>query len=260
MELVSNFIIKKDGNDLLLKKRIELLKKIDATGSILQAAKEVPMSYKSAWDAIDMMNNLSSKPVLDRQAGGRKGGGSSLTEYGKSLVKIYDEIETLQGEFLKFIENNTNIKLGEISNLERLAMQISARNVFLGKIESVDNGNINSNVMVILNGGARISSSITKTSSLNLGLKDDKEVKAIIKSSSVMIAKDENIAISARNIIKGEIIDIIKGEINAEISLDIGGKQILTAVITLNSAEKLDLKIGDIAYGVIKSSEVMIGL
>ncbi|QKF65395.1 TOBE domain-containing protein [Campylobacter corcagiensis] len=260
MELISDFIIRQNGDDMLIKKRIKLLKEIEKTGSILKAAKEIPMSYKSAWDAIDAINNLSPKPVLDRQAGGRKGGGSKLTKYGKSLVNMYEKIEKIQSEFLKFISKNTDINLGEISNLERIAMQISARNVFLGKVLSIKNDAVNSNVVVELNGGAKISSTITTTSAKNLELKEDLEVKAIIKSSSVMIAKDENITISARNIIKGEIVEISKGEVNAEVRLNIGKNQILTSVITLNSVERLGLKVGEIAFGVIKSSEIMIGL
>lgn len=260
MEIISNFIIRQNGDDMLLKKRIELLKQIEKTGSILQAAKEVPMSYKSAWDGIDAINNLSPKPVIERRVGGRKGGGSRLTEYGKSLIAMYEKVEKIQSEFLEFIAKNTDINLGEISNLERIAMQISARNVFLGKVLEIKNGAINSNVVVELNGGAKISSTITKTSAQNLGLKEGLEVKAIIKSSSVMIAKDENIAISARNIIKGEILEIFKGEVNAEVCLDIGKSQILTAIITLNSVDKLGLKVGETAFGVIKSSEVMIGI
>lgn len=260
MELISDFIIRQNGDDMLIKKRIKLLKEIEKTGSILKAAKEIPMSYKSAWDAIDAINNLSPKPVLDRQAGGRKGGGSKLTKYGKSLVNMYEKIEKIQSEFLKFISKNTDINLGEISNLERIAMQISARNVFLGKVLSIKNDAVNSNVVVELNGGTKISSTITTTSAKNLELKENLEVKTIIKSSSVMIAKDENIAISARNIIKGEIVEISKSEVNAEVRLNIGKNQILTSVITLNSVEGLGLKVGEIAFGVIKSSEIMIGL
>lgn len=260
MELVSNFIIKSGGSDFILRKRIELLKHIESTGSILQAAKEVPMSYKSAWDAIDMMNNLSPQPVLERQAGGRKGGGSKLTKFGKNLIAMYEKIDSLQDEFLKFIEQNSDIKSGEILNLQRIAMQISARNIFLGRVKSIQNGAVNSNIVITLNGGVDISSIITKTSAENLGLVEDKEVKAIIKSTSVMIAASKDIAISARNIIEGTIDEIIRGEVNAEVSLDIGGGQILTSVITANSLDTLGLKVGKTAFGVIKSSEVMIGL
>ncbi|ASM36265.1 TOBE domain-containing protein [Campylobacter sputorum] len=260
MELVSNFIIKSGSSDFVLQKRINLLKEIDKTGSILQAAKNIPMSYKAAWDTIDLMNNLSEKPLIERKSGGKNGGGSFLSEYGKTLIKTYENIVDIQKRFLKQISKNVDFDSGKIINLERLTMQISARNVFGGKVESIKNGNINSDVLVCLNGGAKISSTITTTSAQNLGLEVKKDVKVIIKSSSVMIANSEDIAISARNIIKGEIVNVIKDEISSETQLDIGGGQILTAIITQNSAQKLELKEGKVVYGVIKSSEVMIGL
>lgn len=260
MQLVSNFIIKSDSSDFILSKRIKLLKEIDKTGSILQAAKNVPMSYKAAWDTIDLMNNLSQKPLVDAKPGGKHGGGSTLSEYAKMLIKTYESIEAIQESFLEQISKNIDFDSGNVLNLERLTMQISARNVFNGKIQNIKNGSVNSDILISLNGGAQISSNITKTSAENLELAIGKEVKAIIKSSSVMIANKEDIAISARNIIQGEITRIIQGEINSEIQLDIGEGQILTAIITQNSAQNLGLEVGKIAYGVIKSSEVMIGL
>ncbi|GIS50793.1 MAG: hypothetical protein Ct9H90mP25_2270 [Gammaproteobacteria bacterium] len=50
-----------------------------------RGAKSVGISYKTAWDRINMMNNLSDKPLVRRSAGGSGGGGTSLTELGKEL-------------------------------------------------------------------------------------------------------------------------------------------------------------------------------
>lgn len=52
MKLSINLALNSDGKELILDKRIKLLKEIDKTGSILQAAKNVPMSYKTAWDNV----------------------------------------------------------------------------------------------------------------------------------------------------------------------------------------------------------------
>ncbi|MBP8221486.1 MAG: winged helix-turn-helix domain-containing protein, partial [Aeromonadaceae bacterium] len=69
--------------------RIRLLEAIAIHGSISQAAKKVPLSYKAAWDAIDNMNNLAEQPLVLRSAGGRQGGGTQLTAYGKKVVALY---------------------------------------------------------------------------------------------------------------------------------------------------------------------------
>jgi molybdopterin-binding protein len=69
-------------------------------------------------------------------------------------------------------------------------MKISARNQLKGKVKAVKHGAVNSEITVELPGGTQIVSIITKTSAENLGLAAGKEVYAVIKASSVMIATD----------------------------------------------------------------------
>ncbi len=69
-------------------------------------------------------------------------------------------------------------------------MKISARNTLKGKVKSITDGAVNSEVVVELPGGAEIVSIITKTSAQSLGLAVGKEVYAVIKASNVMIAVD----------------------------------------------------------------------
>jgi len=63
--------------------------------------------------------------------------------------------------------------------------------------------------------------------------------------------------LSARNQLFGRVVDVRRGDVNAEVGVDIGG-QVVTAVITNASAERLALKPGDVAAAVFKASEVMI--
>ena len=65
--------------------------------------------------------------------------------------------------------------------------------------------------------------------------------------------------ISARNKLKGKIVEVKKGATTAHVKIDIGG-QMVTAAITNESAEELKLAPGRPAYAVIKASDVMIGL
>ncbi len=64
--------------------------------------------------------------------------------------------------------------------------------------------------------------------------------------------------LSARNIIKGKVVEVTKGQTTAHVRLDIGGV-ILTASITNEAVDDLRLKVGDEASAVIKSSDVIIG-
>jgi molybdate transport system regulatory protein len=74
-------------------KRIRLLEAIDKTGSISQAAKAVPFSYKAAWDAVDDMNNVAPEPLVNRSPGGRNGGGTELTAFARRLIAFYRALE-----------------------------------------------------------------------------------------------------------------------------------------------------------------------
>ena len=67
-------------------------------------------------------------------------------------------------------------------------MKISARNQLKGKVKSITPGTVNTEVMIELPGGTEVVSIITKNSADTLGLTVGKEVYAVVKASSVMIA------------------------------------------------------------------------
>jgi molybdopterin-binding protein len=69
-------------------------------------------------------------------------------------------------------------------------MKVSARNVLKGKVKKVSHGAVNSEVIASLASGLDIVSIITKSSAENLGLKEGKEVYAVIKASNVILAID----------------------------------------------------------------------
>jgi len=69
-------------------------------------------------------------------------------------------------------------------------MKLSARNVLKGKVKSVRDGAVNSEVIVELPGGIEIVSVITKTSAQSLRLEVGKDVYAIIKATNVILGTD----------------------------------------------------------------------
>jgi molybdopterin-binding protein len=66
--------------------------------------------------------------------------------------------------------------------------------------------------------------------------------------------------ISARNRIKGTIVEVKKGATTAHVKIDVGGGQIVTSSITNESVDELGLAAGKAVYAVIKASDVMIGV
>jgi molybdate transport system regulatory protein len=73
--------------------KIQLLENIQACGSISAAGRAMDMSYKRAWDLVDEINRICRHPAVERQTGGRNGGGAVLTPFGTSLVNRYRKIE-----------------------------------------------------------------------------------------------------------------------------------------------------------------------
>jgi molybdate transport system regulatory protein len=89
--------------------RLQLLENIMSTGSISQAAKQMGMSYKKAWDMVNSINQQTQKPIVMTHAGGEKGGGTIVTDEGKQLIaafkNLYEEFQESFEEKLKlFLE------------------------------------------------------------------------------------------------------------------------------------------------------------
>jgi molybdate transport system regulatory protein len=73
--------------------KIQLLEHIRSGGSISAAGRAMNMSYKRAWDLVDEINRICRRPAVERQAGGKNGGGASLSPFGLSLITRYRRIQ-----------------------------------------------------------------------------------------------------------------------------------------------------------------------
>lgn len=65
-------------------------------------------------------------------------------------------------------------------------------------------------------------------------------------------------ALSARNQLRGTVTDLVLGAVMAEVSVDIGGGNVVVAAITRASAESLGIEVGKEVVAVVKATEVMI--
>ena len=73
--------------------RIELLERIERSGSLASAAREMGMSYRRAWLLMRSLNSGLRSPALVSVKGGRNGGGAAVTVAGRALVKAYRQAE-----------------------------------------------------------------------------------------------------------------------------------------------------------------------
>jgi len=96
----SRIWITTDDGTFLGDGRITLLKEIGEHGSISKAAKAMKMSYKKAWELVNSMNNQSKEILVHPKTGGKNGGGSELSEAGKRAIKLFNEINHGNRDFL----------------------------------------------------------------------------------------------------------------------------------------------------------------
>ena len=80
---------------------VELLERINKTGSINQAAKQMEMSYKKAWEIVTTLNTNALHPFVITQTGGSSGGGSVISDEAKTMIAWYRQ---LRQNFSTFLE------------------------------------------------------------------------------------------------------------------------------------------------------------
>lgn len=140
-------------------------------------------------------------------------------------------------------------------------MNVSARNVFKGKITALVDGAVNAEVELTLPGGDKIVAIVTEGSVQSLGLAVGKEAVAYVKAPWVMLlAGPANVKFSARNQLAGKVGKLQKGAVNTEVAVTLPGGTMVFAVVTNEAVLELGLKEGSEASALIKASHVILGV
>jgi molybdate transport system regulatory protein len=248
------------GRDFLGARRIELLESIERTGSITRAAREVGLSYKAAWDALDAIGNLADRPLIIRTTGGRHGGGSRLTDHGRELVHLYRLLESGYRRLLAQMQ----LQVHDFDKLSALVgaitMRTSARNQFRGKVKAVRKGAVNADVVLDLGDGLEIFANITNEAVRDLDLRPGRDAIALIKASWVLLSPDTNLRVSARNQLRGTVSQVLPGKVNTEVKLQLPGERTLAAIVTNEAVEQLHIATGAPCTALIKASHVLIAI
>ena len=237
--------------------QIELLSAIDSTGSISAAARTVGISYKTAWDRIDTMNYLSERTLVTRSAGGARGGGTSLTDYG---TKILQGLKKLQQDH-EMLTASLGSELGNVDDVAQFLrgqVNTSARNQYYGNVKRIKRGEVNSELTLNISANTELVAVITNDSLNSLALKKGSNAIALIKASWIMLSTSRKLASSARNQLRGKVSKINRGPVNCEVILDLGEDKSLCAVITRESVSRLGLKKGVVATALFKASSVIL--
>ena len=243
--------------------RIALLAAIREHRSISAAAKAVGLSYKGAWDAVQALNNLFDRPLVSASPGGREGGATVITPAGEAVIEAFGHVQAELATAMERLESRLSAPGAAALKplVWSLAMKTSARNVLRGKISRINTEAVNSEVALEVAEGVEIVAVVTQESLQALGLAPGREAMALIKSSFVVLAPGETpIRTSARNCLAGTVSHREDGAVNSEITLDLKAGKTLTAVITRESADALDLVVGAPALALVKSSHVILAV
>lgn len=266
MRVQGRLWIKEQDKNFLGHGKVELLERIAQSGSISKAAKEMRMSYKAAWDSIDLMNNVANEPLVVRVTGGKGGGGTQITQKGLEAIRIFREMERVQQELFTLFEGNLNDwdSIMDYSNWSdsakrRFMIKTSARNQLFGEIVSITEGKVNAEVVLKINDSMRISSTITLHSLKDLGLKVGLKAYVLIKANWIVVFSEEPKGTSMQNCIGGVIKHITDGAVNCEIEMECENAR-FSAVITEESQKNLALKVGQKVWFGFKSNNVILGI
>jgi molybdate transport system regulatory protein len=251
LSVESSIWINRKKHPLIGKKRIELLKQIDKTGSLSKAAKAAKMSYKAAWDTLKSINAAADTLIVKSVTGGKNGGGSVLTKKGHLYVKLYDKLYEEQKHFFESIEEHID-NYDEFERiLNRKTLRTSARNQLHGKITAIEQDGLMSIVEVYVD-GILIKASITTKSAEELTLKVGSSVWLIIKASWIEFAQDEDENVFDAIVSSSEI-----KENNVESSFLLGGKVL---VASLNKSVSTPLEVGKKVKIFIDKGKIIIGV
>jgi molybdate transport system regulatory protein len=239
---------------------IGLLRAIDQSGSINQAAKQVGLSYKGAWQMIGRANNLAPKVLISTATGGSKGGGTCLTVAGRSLLLLFTRLEQQHRQFLQQLNRSLADDPDMQMLLKRLVIKTSASNQLFGTITAIQTGAVNAEVLVKLKGGEQLVASITLTDVERLELSIGGDALLLINAPEIIVICDPcNSSLSARNNLSGTVIRVQHGGVDSEVLIQLPSGESLTAKITQVSAELLGLKPGISVHAVFKSNAVILG-
>ncbi len=244
------------------KDRIRLLEAIAAQGSISAAAREVGLSYKAAWDAVGTLNNLFPDPLVAAAAGGRKGGGATVTPAGHALIGSFARLqEALDAAARRLERELAGLAYPPATLFRNIMMQTSTRNAWRCTVTEVAEGAVNSIVAMTLTDGQTLTAAITERSASEMGIVPGSEVYALVKAPFVILAAGvPSGPVSARNVLTGTIAGRRDGAVNSEIVLDIGGGKTVTSIVTIDSAARLGLEEGGTATAMFKAGHVILAL
>lgn len=200
-------------------RRLQVLRALGACGSISQAAREVGVSYKAAWQAIDTLSNLAGVPVVAKSVGGAGGGGAKLTAAGQELLRAAQAMAQARGAVMQQLQAHPPAVA-----LQRLDIQTSMRNQWPCVVQQVEVAGPLALVYVqSLHGDLQVTARITAESAQLLGLQVGMTVLAMCKATAVQVEADSAAPAAGGNTWTGKATRVTQGAIGDEVAVRMAG-------------------------------------
>lgn len=235
-------------------KRIDILRRIGACGSISQAARDAGVSYKAAWQAIETLGNLAGAALVAKAVGGSGGGGARLTPAGEHLLRVSSMLDGVKADVLAKLGKEPQTANGGIS-LAALALRTSMRNQFPCTVRRLLAREGLLRVELVLPGDTTLFSKVTRESAQLLGLHPGMAVLALCKATAVKVAASLQ-ASESSNVMEGTVSRVSRAAAGGEAVLRVGGGVQIVGFV----APGHGLKVGAPAMASVDQSGVVIGL
>ncbi len=246
---------------MLDSRMIALLKAIDDSGSINQAAKQVGLSYKGAWQIIERANNRAPKTLISTATGGAKGGGTRLTEAGHALISLFLRLEQQHQEFLARLNRDLCADPDTLLLLHRLVVKTSARNQLFGRVLAIEADEVNAEIAVKLKGGEQITVAICPSAIESMNLNVGADALVLISSAEITLTTDiDHSKFVTKNHLPCRVLGIHQGDVNAELRVLLAGGEILAVSVTPQSVNDMAIKPGQQLWAVFNSNAPILGV
>lgn len=207
-------------------KRIDILRGIGRTGSISQAAREVGVSYKAAWQAIATLTNLAGVALVERAVGGAGGGGATLTGEGRQLLSLADA-HALARSAVHVPLASSGGAGGAATAVARLSIRTSMRNQLPAMVSALERSGPVVRVRMALlsqDGQAEtIAARITQESVELLGLAEGMTAIALCKATAVQVQRADAALRGRGNRLTGTVCKVARGDSGDEIVIALAG-------------------------------------
>ena len=208
-------------------KRIDILRAIARTGSISQAARDVAVSYKAAWQAVDTLTNLAGVPLVERAVGGVGGGGALLTLQGQHLLALADALEQARQQVqARWADGSVPGGPQAYAGLARLSLRTSMRNQLPCTVVSIEvvGRIVRVGMQLGDDSSARMTARITTESAELLGLAVGMTVIALCKATAVRVQLHTSTRTQPTgNRLVGQVADVASDEGGDEVTVQLAG-------------------------------------